>query len=83
MYDNSVFDFSINLGIPSAFIVGKTVDMQVQVSPNTAVPISYVSSNTAVATVDKRGDLTTVGAGNAIISVYVCGQVKTVTINVA
>ena len=83
VYDNSVFDFSINLGIPSAFIVGKTVDMQVQVSPNTAVPISYVSSNTAVATVDKRGKLTTVGAGNAIISVYVCGQVKTVTINVA
>ena len=82
-YDDSVFDFSINMGIPGIFQVGKEVDMQVKVSPNADVPITYVSSNTSVAIVDCAGILKTVGAGTATISVYVSGQVKTVTINVA
>ena len=82
--DGSKFDFSVNLAIPQSFAVGTTVPMEVRTNPNVEkIYADYVFSNPSVAKIDSNGNLVTLAKGTTTISVYVFGEVKTVTINVA
>ena len=82
--DGSKFDFSINLAIPQSFAVGVSVPMEIRTTPYVAnIYADYVFSNPSVAKIDSSGNLVTLAKGTTTISVYVFGEVKTVTINVA
>ena len=65
-------------------VVGETASVTVKVTPsNTTEELTYKSSNTKVATIDKNGKITAVGAGEADITVSSKYLSETFTVQVS
>lgn len=62
-------------------ILGESLNLVVTVNPSDVV-VKYTSSNESVAVVDSNGKVTTVGVGDAVITVMAASEKKSVAISV-
>ncbi len=78
--DNSTYTYKVQALMHDNLKIGDRFTITTIITPDVDVPVWYRSTNQDVATVDDNGKVTIVGKGTTVISVYVAGQVKGVTV---